>query len=63
MSWTVYMHKSPSRKVYIGITGRKPEKRWGNGNGYKHCPRMAAAIEALRLEIVKEERDHGMEKY
>lgn len=47
MSWTVYMHKSPSGKIYIGITGRKPEKRWDNGNGYKHCPHMAAAVNDL----------------
>lgn len=32
----VYMHTSPSGKVYIGITRNKPEKRWGKGgNGYK----------------------------
>lgn len=43
-SYTVYKHTSPSGKVYIGITGGKPEKRWDNGKGYKHCPHMAAAV-------------------
>ena len=32
--WVVYEHKSPSGKVYIGITGRNPLKRWSNGKGY-----------------------------
>ena len=32
--WCVYMHTSPSGKVYIGITSRDPEKRWENGKGY-----------------------------
>lgn len=33
-TWSVYKHTSPSDRVYIGITGRKPEVRWANGNGY-----------------------------
>lgn len=33
-NWTVYKHTSPSGKVYIGITSRKPEIRWANGKGY-----------------------------
>ena len=33
-SWTVYKHTFPNGKVYIGITGREPEKRWNNGYGY-----------------------------
>lgn len=44
MSYTVYKHTSPSGKVYIGITGRRPTKRYDNGRGYAHCPHMAAAI-------------------
>lgn len=35
-SYYVYRHTSPSGKVYIGITSRKPEIRWGkNGRYYK----------------------------
>mgnify|MGYP003295232149 CR=1 FL=1 len=34
-NYTVYMHISPSNKRYIGITCKKPEYRWNNGNGYK----------------------------
>lgn len=33
--YTVYMHKNKTNgKVYIGITGKKPEVRWSNGTGY-----------------------------
>lgn len=32
--YTVYIHKSPSDKVYVGITHLKPENRWRNGLGY-----------------------------
>ena len=35
-TWCVYMHTSPSNKVYIGITSQKPERRWRNGDGYLH---------------------------
>ena len=34
MGYTVYKHTSPSGKVYIGITKRKPEYRWNKGKGY-----------------------------
>lgn len=47
-SWTVYMHISPSGKVYVGITKQKPEKRWKGGSGYvrkdNHQPLFANAI-------------------
>lgn len=42
--YSVYKHTSPSGKVYIGITSKKPEKRWDNGNGYRDCPHMARAV-------------------
>ena len=32
--WTVYKHTFPNGKIYIGITGMTPEKRWCNGHGY-----------------------------
>lgn len=35
-NFTVYKHTSPSNKVYIGITCRKPIIRWNNGNGYRN---------------------------
>lgn len=34
--YCIYKHTFPNNKVYIGITCRKPELRWGkNGDGYK----------------------------
>lgn len=32
--YTVYKHTTPNNKVYIGMTGNKPVKRWDNGRGY-----------------------------
>ena len=35
-NYYVYMHKNLfNNKIYIGITKKKPEYRWNNGNGYK----------------------------
>ena len=37
--WCVYIHISPSQKCYVGITGRNPQERWGNGGyGYRNQP-------------------------
>lgn len=33
-NFKVYKHTFPNNKVYIGITKRKPETRWRNGEGY-----------------------------
>ncbi len=33
--YCVYKHVSPTGKVYIGITKRKPQKRWNSGHGYE----------------------------
>lgn len=35
-NYTVYKHTAPNGKVYVGITGQKPERRWQNGYGYKN---------------------------
>lgn len=45
MGYTVYMHRSPSDKVYIGITKQKVERRWRNGAAYKHCIAFYNAIQ------------------
>lgn len=42
--WCVYMHISPSNKVYVGITCKRPQARWDNGNGYKKQPYFYNAI-------------------
>lgn len=33
--YTVYGHLTPSKKWYFGITSRRPDKRWCNGDGYR----------------------------
>ena len=45
--YTVYQHKNKiNNKIYIGITSRKPEERWGsNGNNYKSSTYFYAAIQ------------------
>lgn len=42
--FVIYMHTSPSRKVYVGITCQKLERRWRNGNGYKNNEYFNRAI-------------------
>ena len=44
-NYCVYMHKNKlNNKVYIGITGQKPELRWNEGKGYKYNSHFYAAI-------------------
>lgn len=42
--YCVYMHTCPNGKVYIGITGREPLKRWNNGYGYMGNKHFFSAI-------------------
>ena len=45
-SYFVYKHTTPSKKVYIGITGQcDPNRRWQNGVGYRTQPYFSRAIE------------------
>lgn len=44
--YTVYIHKSPSNKYYVGITGKTPQQRWGcEGYGYKTQKKFYRAIQ------------------
>lgn len=42
--YTVYMHKFPNGKVYIGITSLSTNARWQYGNGYRNQKLMYKAI-------------------
>lgn len=43
-NYCVYKHTAPNGKVYIGLTRMAPEKRWGNGKGYKDNKHFTYAI-------------------
>lgn len=73
MSYLVYMHKTPSGKIYIGQTCKNPKHRWGkNGNGYKSHKYFYNAIQKygwdniehiiLKQNLSKEDADY-FEKY
>ena len=53
-NYLVYKHTTPDGKVYIGMTGRAPEKRWLNGGGYYKSD-FAEAIHFFGWENVKHE--------
>lgn len=60
MAYTVYIHTTPSGKVYIGITSRSVIDRWQNGSGYSQHKYFYSAIkkygwENIRHEIVAED--------
>lgn len=48
--YCVYKHTSPTGKVYIGITKRKPEKRWNGGHGYESNRYFYRAIQKYGWE-------------
>lgn len=51
----VYMHTSPSNKVYIGITSQEPKNRWGNGRNYSSNEHFNRAIQKYGWENFKHE--------
>jgi len=44
-TYCVYCHIAPDGRRYIGVTKRKPEKRWNYGRGYKGNTYFTRAIE------------------
>lgn len=54
-NYTVYRHTSPEGKVYIGITGRPPSRRWHGGSAYRSNPHFYAAIKKYGWENFKHE--------
>ena len=53
--YSVYKHTCPNNKIYIGITSRKPEKRWKNGYGYIDNEHFYRAIEKYGWNNIKHE--------
>lgn len=54
-NYSVYKHTSPSNKIYIGITCRKPETRWGGGKNYHHNSYFTNAINLYGWDNFKHE--------
>lgn len=44
-TYSVYVHISPSYKIYVGITSLKPEYRWNYGRGYRKNEHFYRAIQ------------------
>lgn len=55
MAYIVYIHTSPSGKVYIGITCQTVEQRWREGRGYKNNQAFYNAIQKYGWENIKHE--------
>ena len=56
MSYIVYKHTTPSGKVYIGITSKKPKCRWGkDGKRYKKNKYFYSAILKYGWENIEHE--------
>lgn len=54
--YCVYKHTAPNGKVYIGITKREPEVRWGKtGSGYATSPHFYSAIQKYGWEHIQHE--------
>lgn len=55
MSYVVYKHECPNKKVYIGITGKNPKERWINGKGYCSNKHFTNAIKKYGWDNIKHE--------
>lgn len=47
-TWIVYVHIFPNGKKYFGITSKKPNQRWENGEGYKREGSNLAVYNAIK---------------
>lgn len=55
-TYVVYKHTAPNGKVYIGITCRVPEIRWGcSGNKYRNNKHFYSAIQKYGWSNIKHE--------
>lgn len=54
-NWSLYRHTSPSGKVYIGITSRSPEVRWGKNGCYYRGQVFVSAIMKYGWDNIKHE--------
>lgn len=53
-SYSVYLHITPSKKVYVGITSQTNiNRRWQNGEGYRTQKRFYRAIQKYGWENIE----------
>lgn len=55
MGYTVYKYTTPSGKIYIGITSKKPLKRWNGGRGYLNNEYFMRAIQKYGWKNIEHE--------
>lgn len=54
--YTIYIHRFPNNKVYVGCTAQRLDWRFGrNGEGYKDAAKIWAAIQQFGWENVQHE--------
>ena len=73
MTFTVYVHTNKiNGKKYVGITSKKPQKRWNNGKGYERQYFYNAIVkygwenfdhEILKTGLTQEEADYWERYY
>ena len=52
-TYTLYMHKTPNDKYYIGITSQDVNLRWRNGKGYINNNYFYKAIKKYKWENIE----------
>lgn len=72
MNYTVYMHKFPNGKTYIGVTRQTVERRWREGRGYFGQPVYDAILKygwdniehiILETNLTKEQAEESEKRY
>lgn len=53
--YTVYRHTTPSGKMYVGVTKKKPTYRWQKGKGYEGNNHFSRAISKYGWDNIKHE--------
>lgn len=51
--YSVYIHRMPNGKIYVGITGQKLNTRWRNGKGYPQNKHLTNAINLYGWENIE----------
>lgn len=53
-NYTIYMHRCPNGKCYVGMTSQNPKSRWGKqGNNYKNNKDFYSDIEKYKWDNIE----------